>query len=226
VLYDEVVALSREAILEQGIIINVDFIADSSRTITSKSGNESYVYEGFFRVSYINMDEPSDRFTNDIVAHAMDAGDKATGKAITYAAKMSLVKVLFLETGINDEKRITSSENYTDDQLDEFHSLIKEEKGLELHMFVQSIPENNYIALYNSFEKGKISSGKKACNELISQGSKDYMELLQTLNDMAKDGDVAITEEVTGLPDYARKMIGNNVEPETLAFIKQCLENQ
>lgn len=35
----------------------------------------------------------------------MDAGDKAPGKAITYASKISHLKVFGIETGVNDESR-------------------------------------------------------------------------------------------------------------------------
>lgn len=226
VLYDEVVALSRKPMLDAGVMITVDIVASKPRMIVKQDGRENYVYEGLFQVNYINMDDPKDMFSNLVEAHAMDSGDKAPGKAVTYATKTSLVKTLFLETGINDEKRYTDSDNYTDDQYQTFHDMIADEKALELFMFTKSIPENNYIALYNSFEKGKISKGKAACSELVSKGASLFQDLIISLNDMAKDGDIAITEEVADFPDYARRLIGSAVEPDTLKFIKAQMEAQ
>lgn len=226
VLYDEVVALSRQAIQKQGIIITTDFLADSSRMVLASSGKENYIYEAFIRVNYINMDNPEDRFSTDIVAHAMDSGDKAPGKAVTYATKTSLVKVLFLETGINDEKRLADHESYTDDQYGMFHDFIGNKDGLGLHLFTQCIPENSQIALYNSFEKGKITKGKDEASKLISQGADMYIELLDTLNEMAKNEDIAITEEVADLPDYAKKMVAAAIKPQTLTFLQDCKEKQ
>jgi hypothetical protein len=164
VLYDEVVALSRQAIVEAGIMISVDIVTSKERHIEKQDGRKNYVYEGLFNVHYINIDNPDDKLSTLVEAHAMDSGDKAPGKAVTYATKTSLVKVLFLETGINDEKRLSDSENYTDEQFEVFHNMVSDEQALDLFMFTKSIPENNYIALYNSFPKGKVSSGKKACS--------------------------------------------------------------
>jgi len=216
VLYDEVVALTREAILEQGIIITTDFLADNSR----ENAKGSYVYEAFIRVWYINAEDPGDKFSTDIVAHAMDSGDKAPGKAVTYATKTSLVKVLYLETGINDEKRNSSSEDYSDEQYGMFHDFIANKDGLGLHMFTQCISENSQIALYNSFEKGKISSGKKEASELISKGAKDFVDLLETIEDLASKEDPAAIQEVDGFPDYARLFIAKNLKKETVQFLK------
>jgi hypothetical protein len=81
VLYDEVIADLQPLLIKHGIVVKVDFLADSSR----QNAKGNYIYEGYFDVHYINMDKPEDCFTSKIVAHAMDAGDKAPGKAITYA---------------------------------------------------------------------------------------------------------------------------------------------
>lgn len=101
VLYDEVIAILQPLLVTHGIVVAVDFLADSSRD--NSKGN--YVYQGYFDVHYINMDKPEDRLTCKIVSHAMDAGDKAPGKSITYAAKISHLKVFGFETGEADEGR-------------------------------------------------------------------------------------------------------------------------
>lgn len=226
VLYDEVVALARASVIDQGIIITTDFISDNSRTVTNNSGKESYIYEAFIRVWYINSDDPNDKFSTDVVAHAMDSGDKAPGKAVTYATKTSLVKVLFLETGINDEKRHADQDSYSDEQFGMFHDFIANGDGLGLHMFTQCIPENSQISLYNSFEKGKITEGKKTANRLISDGAKQYCEMLDTIEHMAENEDPAIIENTDGLPDYAKRMVAKALSPLALGYLKKISDQE
>ena len=102
VLYDEVIALLQPFLTEHGIVIVTEKVGEA-RCRDNKKGN--YIYECDFNVIYINIDNPEDRFTQLVEAHAGDAGDKAPGKAITYGAKISMVKIFQIETGINDESR-------------------------------------------------------------------------------------------------------------------------
>jgi hypothetical protein len=121
VLYDEVIAVLKPLLVKHGIVVMVDFLVDGSRA--NAKGN--YIYEGYFDVHYICVEDGS-RHTSKIVAHSMDAGDKAPGKAITYAAKISHVKVFGFETGVNDESRAEASNTdfITERQYAELYSLM------------------------------------------------------------------------------------------------------
>jgi len=101
VLYDEVICDLQPLLIKHGIVVTVDFLIDGSR----QTAKGNYVYEGYFDVHYVNIDKPEDKFTSKIVAHAMDSGDKAPGKAITYATKIAHLKTFGYETGDNDESR-------------------------------------------------------------------------------------------------------------------------
>tara|TARA_Y100000310_G_C20679575_1_gene815118 strand:+ start:1439 stop:2005 length:567 start_codon:yes stop_codon:yes gene_type:complete len=131
VLYDEVISLLRPELIKHGVMMRVSFIADSSR----KNAKDSYIYEGFFSVRYQNIDDKDDYFEDHVVSHAMDAGDKAPGKAITYATKISMLKVFSIETGLNDESRAEERATLTDDQIKTIDSLIKE-KGIDKNKFL------------------------------------------------------------------------------------------
>lgn len=220
VLYDEVVRLTREYILEQGILITTDFIADSSRLAGEK---KNYIYEAFIRVWYINMDDPTDKFSTDIVSHAMDAGDKAPGKAVTYAVKVSLVKVLFLETGINDESKGNGDDTpvpYNNSQFIEFHDLVNTKKAFALHCFVATINHNMYLALYKSFPKGQKGSTKGVCTELMSKGLSEFQQLIDVVDGMADKEDIAITEELEGFTNRERFVIHEALQPSTITFLE------
>ena len=100
--HDEVIALLVPHLVANGIVIEVSKATDSRSRATAKG---VYIFECDYNVSYVNVDEPKDRITVLIEAHAMDAGDKGPGKAMTYAAKTAHLKVFSIETGESDEGR-------------------------------------------------------------------------------------------------------------------------
>ena len=138
VQYDEVIAMLRGLLTKNGIVIAVDFLADSFRITEPK---KNYIYQGFFKVSYINIDKPEDRLVTEVVAHAMDAGDKAPGKAITYATTISMLKVFSIETGINDEARNYYESSRPDIISEEEAEIIKgmlKESGADVKAFCKN----------------------------------------------------------------------------------------
>jgi hypothetical protein len=65
------------------------------------------LYSGTYEINFVNIDVDHgvDKITVTIEAHANDNGDKAPGKALSYATKSAILKVLSLESGENDESR-------------------------------------------------------------------------------------------------------------------------
>jgi hypothetical protein len=112
VTHDMVTALVRPHFLEAGIVVFpralTATMVDTGRK--SKAGNPAMRYEGRFQVDFVNVDEPTDRITVELDAQADDYGDKAPGKALSYATKYAILKLLMLETGENDEGRLTKEE--------------------------------------------------------------------------------------------------------------------
>jgi hypothetical protein len=103
VLYDEVISILNKLMVKYGVVSATEKHGESRSRAAGKNGN--YVYECDFVVSLINIDNPQDKVSVRVEAHAMDSGDKAPGKAITYATKTALLKLFSIETGINDESR-------------------------------------------------------------------------------------------------------------------------
>lgn len=108
VTHDMVTAMVRPHFVKSGIVLSPRVVAgqmvDTGRK--SKSGNPAMRYEGTFEVDFVNMDEPTDKITIRLDAHADDYGDKAPGKALSYATKYAVLKLLMLETGENEEGRV------------------------------------------------------------------------------------------------------------------------
>lgn len=90
VSHDKVTAKVRPALLAAGIVYY------PVRCESSNTGNRA---ECSLTVRFVNIDEPSDFFDVPTFGYGIDKQDKGPGKAMSYAVKYALLKVLGLETG-------------------------------------------------------------------------------------------------------------------------------
>jgi len=107
VTHDAVTAVTRSAFVEYGVLvvpIELSSVTVDSGMVTAK-GNPIIRFEAKYRVNFINIDEPGGGVFIELTAHALDQGDKAPGKAHSYATKYAVLKVLQLETGEDEESR-------------------------------------------------------------------------------------------------------------------------
>lgn len=106
VSHDQVVAMLRDSIVKHGIVIYPEQVESKVLVARDKSKDIAMMlYEGEYIIHFVNIDDGADRVSVRIVGHANDNGDKAPGKAVTYATKSALLKVFAIETGENDESR-------------------------------------------------------------------------------------------------------------------------
>ena len=109
VSHDQVVSVIREALVEHGIMYYPKQLEGSFLQMRDINASPQPIkmglYSGTYEFTFVNIDKPSECFTSTVQAHANDNGDKAPGKALSYAAKSVLLKVFSLETGENDESR-------------------------------------------------------------------------------------------------------------------------
>ncbi len=128
VTHDAVIGYLRPHMIEAGIVLSVDQTAESSVEGQTAKGFPKIRYEGWYTVSLINAEDPSERHDYHVHAHAEDSGDKAPGKAMSYATKSALLKAFALETGESDESRYQPHEQMliTDEQHEELESIIGE----------------------------------------------------------------------------------------------------
>jgi len=107
VSHDAVTSAVRDAMVEHGVLCLPSLIdADIAEAGATKRGTPIIRYQARYNVSFVNVDEPTDRVEIVVSAHANDMGDKAPGKALSYAAKSAMLKVFTLETGDDDESRV------------------------------------------------------------------------------------------------------------------------
>lgn len=104
VSHDQVVAVARAELVSAGVVIYPEQL--DAGTVTRAEGSKMHLYSALYRINFVNIDEAADRIQVTIEAHAQDNGDKAPGKAVTYATKAAILKVLCLETGEGEESRV------------------------------------------------------------------------------------------------------------------------
>lgn len=107
VTHDQITALTRQHFVDHGIVIIPSVLRSAVKdtgTFTSR-GTPFVRLEVTYRFDVVNAEDPSDRFSSDIEAHAIDHGDKAPGKALSYAKKALILKLLEIESGDDEEDR-------------------------------------------------------------------------------------------------------------------------
>lgn len=112
VTHDMVTAIVREHFVKAGIVVVPELVSGATVATgrSTKSGTPIIRFEAVYAVAFVNMDEPADRVVIQTAAHADDQGDKAPGKALSYAVKSALLKVLMLESGDDEESRVGPQE--------------------------------------------------------------------------------------------------------------------
>lgn len=110
VTHDMVTAVVRPHFVQHGIVV-VPRLIEGGVVATNretKGGTPIIRYEGRYEVSFVNVDDPADVCVIPVAAHAEDQGDKAPGKALSYATKYAVLKALMLESGESDESRVST----------------------------------------------------------------------------------------------------------------------
>lgn len=129
--YDEVIAMIRDLLINNGIVMVTRQLSfEQSGQIGN--GNQK-LYQGEYELDLVNIDNPSEVVTHKAFAQGMDGGDKAAGKAHTYAMKMMLVKGFGIETGEDEESRAEKLERESklidDSQLNHLLYLCSDDGG-------------------------------------------------------------------------------------------------
>jgi len=189
---DSVVSILRESIVQAGIVVQTSQIKGEWTVLRNVNATPTPIkmglYSGFYMIEFINIDDPKDRTSITVEAHAQDNGDKATGKAMTYAEKTGLLKQFLLETGLNDEER--PSEAIDNELGEKFIYLIETEQALALDEFMSGFGADDPIrkALFDFAPKGKKTEYTKAWGNLISEASQTYQECAFSLDEAVGDG--------------------------------------
>lgn len=112
VTHDAVTGMVRDSLIKNGVVIVPSVV--SAVFHPKEPDAKQRLYEATFEVAFVNIDDPQDRIVTQQNAHALDNGDKAPGKAMSYATKYAILKLFNIETGEDEESRY---------QVDEFDTV-------------------------------------------------------------------------------------------------------
>lgn len=233
VTHDNVIAQLRGSLINHGIVIVPSQIKGKlhekskkfDRGLKEEIIDSMRMYEAKYKIKFVNMDDPKDFIAVDIESHALDNGDKAPGKALSYATKMALLKVFSIETGVNDESRVSDPVSFTDIQKNEFDEILERGNGLDMLVYSYSVGPDIFSALYNSFEKGNISKGKKAVDELIKGGHLSIDDYVYQIRESIEKSDPSITELTGELSEIEKRLVVGRLEKHEIEYLRN-LKNE
>lgn len=116
ITHDAVTAAVREHLIEFGVLVVPNLIEGNVILTGTQTGKGIPIirYEALYEVNFVASDT-GDALVMKVAAHALDEGDKAPGKALSYATKYAMLKLFSIETGEEEEERITQKRKYSDD---------------------------------------------------------------------------------------------------------------
>lgn len=116
VTHDAVTGMVRASLIKHGVVIVPSVLTAVFHP--KEPDAKQRLYESTFQVDFVNMDDPADRISTQQNAHALDNGDKAPGKAMSYATKYAILKLFNIETGEDEESRYQQEEFDTEGAVD------------------------------------------------------------------------------------------------------------
>lgn len=191
VSHDAVVAKVRSAMIDNGVNLVMDYDHERSpdldvEKVQQVRGNGQpgmsrlrVFFNALFVAKFINIDNPSDYVSFDIPAHAMDFGDKAPGKAISYAKKYALLTMFLLETGIDEESRSAETDEFKAEVvLSQTAVLLKEGKSREALETLESagLTHSEQIIVWGGLNSQQKKAIRDARQEILIEKHKGKKE--------------------------------------------------
>lgn len=167
VTHDAVTGMVRAALIEHGVVIVPSVV--SSVFNAKEPEAKQRLYEATFQIEFVNMDEPTDRIVTHQTAHALDNGDKAPGKAMSYATKYAILKLFNIETGDEEESR------YQQDEYDFAVTLTKAESTESVDIARSLIMEAKQKAI-DSKDRAALDAVKSVEKRLTEKFGKKHTQ--------------------------------------------------
>lgn len=227
VTHDMVTAVLRPHLVKSGIVVRVEqlqstLVQQKAPKAEGDKGYKMHLYSGDYAVHFVNVDHPDDCLSVTVNAHANDSGDKAPGKAMSYAVKVAMLKTFTLETGENEEARF--SEPYSSEQFEIYHDLIETKKAYEFYMFVATLPPETVAGLYNSFPDGKKAQGKKLVTAMEQEGSAKFAEVIGDVQKRLAEQDISVLEVTDELSIIEKKLLAKHLNDFEINQLKKLKE--
>lgn len=124
---------------------------------------------------FVNLDKTEETITMTSYADGIDSGDKATGKAMTYSDKYSLLKAYKIATGDDPDKDASPEKGYTK------HEPKKEELTDEQKERMQLIVDYNKYLYETKTDADKLKAhyGVELIDQLTNEQLKDAINVMK-----------------------------------------------
>jgi len=138
VSHDLVTAHCRAAMIEHGLFIVPSLVSGQVHQtgMATSGGTPIFRYESVFDISIAHAPSGTHMIMR-IPAHANDTGDKAPGKALSYATKYALLKLFAIESGEDDESRVEGAPMLVSEQQVLDMDALLEEVGADKAAFMK-----------------------------------------------------------------------------------------
>ena len=227
VSHDAVTGMIREALVSEGVLVFPSLIVseDHATGQSTKSGAQFHRYKALYEVKFVAAEDASEVSIN-VEAHADDHGDKAPGKALSYATKYAMLKVFSIETGEDDESRQSGSKDKVvlaeeyDSDIEAMNKGVEDGDSRAVFLAYMGIPEVDRELLHAGAPNNKKNWGpftSKAKNAIGEGNSAHFAycrELAEKLSEIENDDelleawdelDMLQKERVWGLLDAAKR---------------------
>jgi len=226
VTHDKVTSVLRQPLVDNGIVVVIQQEKGEILERRDKAnGVNMLLYSGAYVINFVNIDDPKDSIPVRIEAHAADNGDKAPGKAASYATKHAMLKLFSLETGENDESREAEPLLHSDIQQANFEDLLSRQDGLGMTIFSQTVGHDVMSSLTNTFKKGEISSSKALLRELINSGFDDIIRTATQISDLIASDDPAVTELTDELEGMEKRLVAKQLSKSDIEHLKKLKQD-
>lgn len=165
VTHDMVTAMTGAKLAECGIVSYPVLVA--SKMNPPQPEGKQWRYEATYDFVFVNADDPQDSLTIRIEAHANDNADKAPGKAISYAKKYAILKLLDIETGEDEESRVPQPS-----RLDEYLGEIAAAKTVECVAALRDRIKAECIASGDTSAWNQADKATRARKEALTSAAK------------------------------------------------------
>lgn len=113
------------------------------------------------------------------------------------------------------------STKYTKEQKDAFYQLFEADDSLGMYLFSRRVDIESYVALFNTFPKGKKTECKAKVREMESIGSSQLIAINKALEE--KDTGM-LAENIEGCIDLTTKLIKASLDDAGKAIFDEMLE--
>jgi hypothetical protein len=104
VLHDDVADTIRPKLIKHGIQVSSSVAEVQSEHLQGKG----FWVRMWITLNFVNIDNQDDRIIVQSYGEGLDKGEKACGKAYSYAFKYALLKTFVMVTGVNEEDRVVT----------------------------------------------------------------------------------------------------------------------